>query len=147
MEVAFALNGKHNISICVGCGGGGHSFGRTIGRDRKGSRATLCRHTARRSFAFCDGFTVINDSYITNPAALLSMIETLVEGSPRAKRKIVVAGAMLELGENEKSIHAETGARIARAVSICSLLFRGLAREWSMGRHRRVRKCRFREGF
>ena len=62
---------------------------------------------------FKDGFTVINDSYNSNPAALLGMVETLIDGGKSAKRIIVVAGEMLELGENEREIHAETGEKIS----------------------------------
>jgi len=41
---------------------------------------------------FAEGFTVVNDTYNSNPDALLSMIKTIVDGGSGAKRKIVVAG-------------------------------------------------------
>jgi UDP-N-acetylmuramoyl-tripeptide--D-alanyl-D-alanine ligase len=79
---------------------------------------------------FKAGFTVINDSYNSNPSALLSMVDTLVEGSPSAGRRIVVAGEMLELGENEKGIHTETGMRIGEKSGVDMLIgVRGFARE------------------
>jgi UDP-N-acetylmuramoyl-tripeptide--D-alanyl-D-alanine ligase len=62
---------------------------------------------------FREGFTVINDSYNSNPAALFSMVETLIENGQNARRKILVAGEMLELGEDEAKIHTETGAKLA----------------------------------
>ena len=41
------------------------------------------------------------------------MVETLIEGGQSAKRKIVVAGEMLELGVDEAKIHTETGKKMA----------------------------------
>jgi UDP-N-acetylmuramoyl-tripeptide--D-alanyl-D-alanine ligase len=78
---------------------------------------------------FADGFTVINDSYNSNPDALLSMVDTLVDGGAGASRKIVVAGEMLELGDDELNIHRETGERLGtRAIDIV-IGVRGLAKE------------------
>ena len=57
------------------------------------------------------------------------MIHTLVEGSGGAIRRIVVAGEMLELGENEKGIHTETGEQIADSGIDVLIGVRGLARE------------------
>jgi UDP-N-acetylmuramoyl-tripeptide--D-alanyl-D-alanine ligase len=41
------------------------------------------------------------------------MGDTRVEGSEGAIRRIVVAGEMLELGDDAERLHAETGAKIA----------------------------------
>jgi len=78
---------------------------------------------------FKAGFIVINDSYNSNPAALLSMTDTLVNGSRDAKRKIVVAGEMLELGPDEKDIHRQTGAAVAGSGADMLIGVRGLAKE------------------
>ena len=78
---------------------------------------------------FAEGFTVINDSYNSNPTALLSMVKTLVEGSARANRRIVVAGEMLELGKDEVEIHFRTGKHIAESGVDLLIGVRGLARE------------------
>jgi UDP-N-acetylmuramoyl-tripeptide--D-alanyl-D-alanine ligase len=60
-----------------------------------------------------NGATVINDSYNSNPEALLSMIQALAARS--AQRRILVAGEMLELGEFAPSLHAECGQAAAQA--------------------------------
>jgi UDP-N-acetylmuramoyl-tripeptide--D-alanyl-D-alanine ligase len=57
------------------------------------------------------------------------MVKTLNEGGANAKRKIVVAGEMLELGAREKEIHRETGEKLASAGIDCLIGVRGLARE------------------
>jgi UDP-N-acetylmuramoyl-tripeptide--D-alanyl-D-alanine ligase len=57
---------------------------------------------------FQEGFTLIDDSYNSNPAALRQMTETL--GKLRfSKRRILVAGEMLELGKGSPELHYECG--------------------------------------
>lgn len=58
------------------------------------------------------GATVINDSYNSNPKALMSMVDALAALS--AKRRIVVAGEMLELGPAGEQLHAECGEHMAK---------------------------------
>jgi UDP-N-acetylmuramoyl-tripeptide--D-alanyl-D-alanine ligase len=60
------------------------------------------------------GFTVVDDSYNSNPVALQEAVR-LLEQVPDAKRRIVVAGEMLELGEQSKDMHIACGRAIARA--------------------------------
>jgi UDP-N-acetylmuramoyl-tripeptide--D-alanyl-D-alanine ligase len=60
--------------------------------------------------------TVINDSYNSNPEALKAMIGTLAAmpvGS--GGRRILVAGAMLELGPHSAALHAACGRAAAEA--------------------------------
>ena len=59
------------------------------------------------------GATLINDAYNSNPEALRSMIRTLA-GRP-AQRRILVAGEMLELGEQGPALHAACGKAAANA--------------------------------
>jgi UDP-N-acetylmuramoyl-tripeptide--D-alanyl-D-alanine ligase len=81
---------------------------------------------------FAAGFTVINDSYNSNPDALMSMVQTLVEGAGD-RRKIVVAGEMLELGPESDEIHRRTGAKIAASGADMLIGVRGVAREMVTG--------------
>jgi UDP-N-acetylmuramoyl-tripeptide--D-alanyl-D-alanine ligase len=59
------------------------------------------------------GATLVNDSYNSNPEALRSMIRTLA--ARPARRRILVAGEMLELGEHGPALHAACGKAAAEA--------------------------------
>jgi UDP-N-acetylmuramoyl-tripeptide--D-alanyl-D-alanine ligase len=59
------------------------------------------------------GATVLNDCYNSNPEALRSMIRTLA--ARPAKRRILVAGEMLEMGEQGPALHAACGRAAAEA--------------------------------
>jgi UDP-N-acetylmuramoyl-tripeptide--D-alanyl-D-alanine ligase len=59
------------------------------------------------------GATIINDCYNSNPEALQSMIQTLA--SMPARRRILVAGEMLELGPEAVALHRACGEAAAKA--------------------------------
>lgn len=132
-EVSFKLSGKHNIMNALAASAVGHIFGMSAVEIAESLKSVEPPVQRGEVLHFKAGFTVINDSYNSNPAALLGMVETLVEGGHSAKRKIVVAGEMLELGLDEAKIHRETGAKIA--VSGIDVLYgvRGLASELISG--------------
>lgn len=69
--------------------------------------------------------TVINDCYNSNPKALEAMVNALV--AMPAKRRIVVAGEMLELGPAAKEMHAQAGQHIAEKKIDVLIGVRGLA--------------------
>ena len=59
------------------------------------------------------GATLLNDSYNSNPEALRSMIRTLA--ARPARRRILVAGEMLELGEHGPALHTVCGKTAAES--------------------------------
>jgi len=70
-------------------------------------------------FEFAAGFTVVDDSYNSNPRSLIGMVRTVAEAG-QGKRRIVIAGEMLELGPEAGTLHREAGAEIARAgIDVC----------------------------
>ncbi len=62
---------------------------------------------------FAEGPTVIDDSYNSNPRALMRMIEILVQ-VPSFARRILIAGEMLELGADSNSLHHQCGGWAAQ---------------------------------
>jgi UDP-N-acetylmuramoyl-tripeptide--D-alanyl-D-alanine ligase len=60
-----------------------------------------------------NGATILNDCYNSNPEALRSMIRTLA--TRPARRRILVAGEMLEMGEHGPALHAACGQAAAEA--------------------------------
>lgn len=73
--------------------------------------ATLAPSPLRGQVMELDGVTVINDCYNSNPKALNAMVEALA--GMAAKRRIVVAGEMLELGPAAEQLHRDCGRRMA----------------------------------
>lgn len=127
--VSFPLNGRHNIMNALAAATVGFTF--SMQTDQIAEALSSVKPPPQRGdiVRFRDGFTVINDSYNSNPDALLSMVEILVAGGKDAKRRIVVAGEMLELGDRASEMHRETGAQIAEMNVDILIGVRGLAKE------------------
>ncbi len=131
--VNFPLNGKHNILNALAAAAVGHNFGMSA-KNIAGALGSVSSPPQRGEvLRFAAGFTVINDSYNSNPDALLSMVDTLVGGCSLGERKIVVAGEMLELGENAAQIHRTTGEAIAKKGVDILIGVRGYGRDLSAG--------------
>lgn len=60
------------------------------------------------------GAEILNDSYNSNPEALRSMIRTLA-ARPAAGRRILIAGEMLEQGEQGPELHTACGITASQA--------------------------------
>jgi UDP-N-acetylmuramoyl-tripeptide--D-alanyl-D-alanine ligase len=93
---------------------------------------------------FAAGFTVIDDSYNSNPRSLLSMVRTIAEAEGKKRRRIVIAGEMLELGSEERELHREAGREMAAAGIDVLWGVRGLAQDIVAGaREAGLLKTRF----
>ena len=128
-EVSFRLNGLHNISNALAAAAVGHAFGMTATQIATRLSSVSAPPQRGEVHHFGEGFTVIDDSYNSNPTALMSMVRTLSEGSGPDERKVLVAGEMLELGSDEAEIHRKTGNDIAASGIDRLIGVRGLARE------------------
>jgi UDP-N-acetylmuramoyl-tripeptide--D-alanyl-D-alanine ligase len=76
-----------------------------------GALAGLASVDKRGEVVRLGNITVINDCYNCNPKALNAMVDALAAMAGR--RRIVVAGAMLELGPTEEELHRQAGAHMA----------------------------------
>ncbi len=125
--VMLRLNGRHNILNALAAAGAGHAFKMTP--QKIAERLSTAGPPPQRGeiLHFAAGFTVINDSYNSNPAALMAMVQTMVDGAMPEDRLVVVAGEMLELGEAAADIHFETGKQLAEAGVDVVIGVRGLA--------------------
>src|SRR6202521_3346337 len=74
--------------------------------------ASLAAADKRGQVVKLGNITVINDCYNCNPKALEAMVDALA--AMPAKRRIVVAGAMLELGPAGDDLHRQAGEYIAK---------------------------------
>jgi UDP-N-acetylmuramoyl-tripeptide--D-alanyl-D-alanine ligase len=84
-------------------------------------------------FHFAAGFTVVDDSYNSNPKSLLSMVHTVAEARERVKRRIIIAGEMMELGPDAPQMHREAGHELAGMGIDVLWGVRGLAAEMVAG--------------
>jgi UDP-N-acetylmuramoyl-tripeptide--D-alanyl-D-alanine ligase len=82
---------------------------------------------------FAAAFRVVDDSYNSNPRSLINMVRTITEARGRSRRRIVIAGEMLELGPDEAALHREAGRAISRAGVDVLWGVRGLAAQMVEG--------------
>jgi UDP-N-acetylmuramoyl-tripeptide--D-alanyl-D-alanine ligase len=87
--------------------------------------ATLTPADKRGQVLQLGNITVINDCYNSNPKALEAMVDAL--SAMPAKRRIVVAGEMLELGPTGEELHRQCGRHIAEKRIDVLVGVRGLA--------------------
>ncbi len=81
---------------------------------------------------FLDGFTLIDDTYDSNPEALHRMIETIAAIRPYSRR-ILVAGEMLALGDESPALHHACGVHAARSGLDVVVGIQGAAQELVRG--------------
>jgi UDP-N-acetylmuramoyl-tripeptide--D-alanyl-D-alanine ligase len=93
--------------------------------DAVASLVTMVAADRRGQVVRIGNITVINDCYNSNPKALAAMVNALAEMP--AKRRIVFAGEMLELGPQGEAMHRESGQHIAKKGIDVLVGVRGLA--------------------
>jgi UDP-N-acetylmuramoyl-tripeptide--D-alanyl-D-alanine ligase len=84
---------------------------------------------------FAAGFTVVDDSYNSNPRSLLGMVQTLAEASENVRRRVVIAGEMMELGPEAAEMHRAAGREIAQLGIDVFWGVRGMASELISAAH------------
>lgn len=129
----LAMSGQHNLSNALAAATVGVSFG--MSAEEIADALSTARPPKMRGeiVDFAAGFTVIDDSYNSNPRSLLNMVRTMADARESSKRLLVIAGEMLELGPEEASLHRAAGREIAETGVNVLWGVRGLAQELVAG--------------
>ena len=106
-----------------------------------GALATLAAADKRGQVLQVGNITVINDCYNSNPKAMEAMVDALA--AMAAKRRIVVAGEMLELGPAGEEMHLQAGKHIAEQKIDALLGVRGLAQAMVEGARKAGTRAEF----
>jgi UDP-N-acetylmuramoyl-tripeptide--D-alanyl-D-alanine ligase len=109
-NAVLPLVGAHNVYNALAAVAVGLERGLSPS-EAVGALASLAPADKRGQVVKLGNITVINDCYNCNPTALQAMVDTLA--SMPAKRRIVVAGAMLELGPTGDDLHRGAGRHMA----------------------------------
>jgi len=109
-KATLPLVGTHNIYNALAAVAVGLERGLTPS-EAVAALASLAPGDKRGQVVKLGNITVINDCYNSNPTALNAMVDALA--AMPAKRRIVVAGEMLELGPAGEDLHRRSGDHIA----------------------------------
>jgi UDP-N-acetylmuramoyl-tripeptide--D-alanyl-D-alanine ligase len=108
--VSLPLVGEHNISNALAAAAAALERGVSPSQIAA-ALATLQPADKRGQTLELGGAIIINDCYNSNPSALKAMIDALA--GMKARRHILVAGEMLELGPTSEALHRECGRHAA----------------------------------
>ncbi len=113
-KICSSLNGTHNVYNILAAVACARNYG--IKWDRIEDIIRKYRNPCRNRFnvRMSAGRVIINDAYNANPYSFTKSVETLTRLFPK-KRKIVVAGDMLELGKKSDAYHKKLGMFIANS--------------------------------
>ena len=127
------MSGRHNLMNALAAAAVATCFEMTPAAIASGLKGVRPPEMRGATIDFAKGFTVVDDSYNSNPRSLISMVRTVAEAGDAHKRRIVVAGEMLELGPQAEALHREAGREITRLGIDVLWGVRGLAVELVAG--------------
>ncbi|HEY0379379.1 MAG TPA: UDP-N-acetylmuramoyl-tripeptide--D-alanyl-D-alanine ligase [Pyrinomonadaceae bacterium] len=115
-EAMLPMPGRHNLMNALAAAAVATCFEIAPEEIARALRSVTPAKMRGEVIDFAAGFTVVDDSYNSNPRSLLSIVRAVAEGAASgARRRVVVAGEMLELGPEGERMHREAGAEIARS--------------------------------
>ena len=132
VEATTRLAGRHNIYNALAAAAVADFYGMSVEDTARLLREFHSPKMRGEVYRLERGVTLVDDSYNSNPRALLEMA-AMICAPAGYKRRIVVAGEMLELGPEGPRLHRETGERIASLGVEALIGVRGLAREFVGG--------------
>ena len=112
VPVTLALPGLHNIRNALAAA----AVGLALGLDEKTCAerlATFQPPTERSAVESVAGVTLIDDAYNANPLSFTTALDILAR-FPDPSRRVVVAGDMLELGDESVPWHRRLGRQLAQ---------------------------------
>jgi UDP-N-acetylmuramoyl-tripeptide--D-alanyl-D-alanine ligase len=128
IEARVPLTGRHNIYNALAAAAVADLYEAPLEEIAEAMCETAAPKMRGELLRFREGFSVIDDSYNSNPRALFEMVSTVC-ANREGHRAIVVAGEMLELGPSGGELHREAGRQIARLGVDLLIGVRGLAEE------------------
>jgi UDP-N-acetylmuramoyl-tripeptide--D-alanyl-D-alanine ligase len=114
VDFTLALPGRHNVENALAAIAASSVFDILPEDIRQALAKFQNLHQRSEVLALPDEVTIINDCYNSNPLAMERMLETLAAW-PGARRRIVVAGEMLELGPTSPELHRDVGRKCAHS--------------------------------
>ncbi|MGD0128042.1 MAG: UDP-N-acetylmuramoyl-tripeptide--D-alanyl-D-alanine ligase [Terriglobia bacterium] len=126
-DFLLPILGRHNVQNALAAIAVASDFDIPAVEMRRGLAEFQNMQQRGESFTLPGPVTIINDSYNSNPQAMESMLETL-RTWPGARRRIIVAGEMLELGPQSPKLHEEVGRKCAEADPASLIAVQGDAR-------------------
>ncbi|MFN2515339.1 MAG: UDP-N-acetylmuramoyl-tripeptide--D-alanyl-D-alanine ligase [Pyrinomonadaceae bacterium] len=123
------MSGRHNLMNALASAAVATCFDLNPEQIAEALRTATPPHMRGEVLEFAAGFRVVDDSYNSNPRSLMNMVRTITEAGTNSRRRIVIAGEMLELGPEGVGLHRETGREIGRMGIDILWGVRGLASE------------------
>jgi UDP-N-acetylmuramoyl-tripeptide--D-alanyl-D-alanine ligase len=120
-RLTLPLPGRHNVQNALAAIAAASPFGIPPEEIAQALAEFQNLHQRSEILTLPGEVTIINDCYNSNPLAMERMLETLAAW-PEGRRRMVVAGEMLELGPTSPELHRSVGRKCAQ---------RGV--EWAIG--------------
>ncbi len=128
-SATLPMSGRHNLMDALAAAAVATCFELKPGQIAEALSTATPPRMRGEVLDFAAGFRVVDDSYNSNPRSLINMVRTITEAGTNSRRRIVIAGEMLELGPDAAAFHRETGRDIGRAGVDVLWGVRGLASE------------------
>ncbi len=110
--VQLAVPGRHNVMNALAAAAAGWSLGCSLPQIAEGLESFEPPKMRMQVLKLPTGATLVNDAYNANPASMVTAVRSLAETYP-SKKKILVIGSMLELGEESDKYHFHLGVELA----------------------------------
>ncbi len=130
-DVRLPLAGRHNIYNALAAAAAADFYEAPIEAVALSLAESSSPRMRGEVIHFQESFTLVDDSYNSNPTALFEMASAIA--AAHGERKIIVAGEMLELGASAAELHRESGRRLADLGIDMLIGVRGLASEMIRG--------------